>query len=73
MIAVEDAFYTYEYGDYYKILPAIHKWCDDPFRIKEGSKVSENFTYSSDTNKEWMSVETLKVWIENNRDKIGKL
>ena len=37
------------------------------------SKVSENFTYSSDTNKEWMSVETLKVWIENNRDKIGKL
>ena len=73
MIGTEDAPYTYEYEGYYKILPAIHRWSDDPSRIGAGLKVPSEFTYRSDNNPEWMSVETLKQWIAQNRDKIGKI
>lgn len=72
MISSEDSFSTYEYQDHFKILPAINFWCDDPNRIKDGKKVPEGFIYASDSNKEWMSVEQLKVWIQKNSQKIGK-
>ncbi len=72
MIGVEDALYTYEYDDYYKILPAIHDWCRDPLRINCGVRVSEDFVYSSDKNSDWMSIETLRVWIDLNRRQIGQ-
>lgn len=52
MISPEDSFSTYEYADYYKILPAINAWCDDPKRIKGGVKVPEGFAYTSDKNSE---------------------
>jgi FlaA1/EpsC-like NDP-sugar epimerase len=73
MIGAEDALYTYEYPQHFKILPAIHKWCNDPYRIKDGKKVADDFTYCSDNNPEWMSIETLQVWIAQNREKIGKI
>lgn len=73
MIGEEDALYTYEYQEHFKILPAIHNWSDDPFRIKDGKLVAENFTYSSDNNPEWMSVEELKAWISKNLSKLGKI
>jgi len=72
MIGIEDALYTYEYQEHYKILPAINNWSNDPFRIKEGKRVAEDFSYCSDTNTEWMSIETLQAWIEQNREKSGK-
>jgi UDP-N-acetylglucosamine 4,6-dehydratase len=71
MIGSEDALYTYEYSDYFKILPAIHNWNVDPKRTKGGKKVADGFVYSSDTNTEWMSVAQLQAWIEANRSKIG--
>jgi UDP-N-acetylglucosamine 4,6-dehydratase/5-epimerase len=71
MIGAEDALYTYEYSDYFKILPAIHNWSVDPRRIKDGRKVEEGFVYASNTNKDWMSVAQLQAWIEANRSKIG--
>jgi UDP-N-acetylglucosamine 4,6-dehydratase (inverting) len=67
MIGLEDAPYTYEYSDYYKILPAIHDWSSDPARINDGRKVANDFIYASDTNVEWMSVATLRAWIDENR------
>lgn len=73
MIGPEDALYTYEYPEHYKILPAIHQWNDDPNRISDGVKVAADFTYSSDNNKDWMSVENLRAWIALNSDKVGKL
>ena len=71
MIGEEDALHTYEYDQYYKILPAIHKWSDDPERIKDGQRVEEEFTYSSNNNDEWMSEIQLQAWIEENKSKIG--
>ncbi|CAN4272221.1 COG1086 Predicted nucleoside-diphosphate sugar epimerases [Methylophilaceae bacterium] len=73
MIGYEDALYTYEYHEHYKILPAIHNWCEDPERINGGKKVAPDFTYSSDNNTEWMSIEFLQTWINQYRDKVGKI
>ena len=73
MIGTEDALYTYEYPEHFKILPAINSWNDDPDRIKDGEKVDESFTYCSDNNTEWMSIESLQSWIVQNREHIGKI
>jgi UDP-N-acetylglucosamine 4,6-dehydratase (inverting) len=73
MIGTEDSQHTYEYADHYKILPAIHNWSQDPDRINSGKKVAPDFTYCSDNNTDWMSIDTLRVWIEQNRDKVGKI
>ena len=73
MIGLEDAPHTFAYADHYKILPMIHNWSSDPSRIKNGIKVDDNFTYTSDNNTEWMPMEELRVWIETNRSKVGKI
>lgn len=73
MISAEDAYYTYEYPEHFKILPAIHDWGTCPKRIKDGARVPEGFVYSSDNNREWMSDSELQAWIETNREKIGSI
>jgi UDP-N-acetylglucosamine 4,6-dehydratase len=73
MIGCEDAPYTYEYADYYKILPSIHNWSRDSNRINGGNLVASDFTYSSDQNTEWMCIETLRTWIEKNNKEIGQI
>ena len=73
MIGAEDSFYTYEYRDHFKILPAIHSWNLDQNRIKDGKKVEEGFSYTSDNNTEWMAPTELKSWVDSNRDKIGNI
>lgn len=72
MIAAEDAPFTFEYDDYFKILPAIHNWSKDPGRINGGTPVGPGFTYSSDNNPEWMDVEQLQKWIAENIDAMKK-
>ena len=73
MIGAEDAPHTYEYEGYYKVLPAIHNWSQDPRRINGGKLVDSNFTYSSDNNEEWMSIDELCSWISQNYERIGRL
>ena len=73
MIAPEDAPHTYEYSEHYKILPAIHNWSKDPERINGGKLVAPDFIYSSDNNIDWMDIDTLRTWINSNRDKVGKI
>ena len=68
MIGVEDAPYTFEYESYYKILPAIHDWYKDSERVKNGIRVSENFSYSSDNNNWWMTETELSKWVLENLD-----
>jgi UDP-N-acetylglucosamine 4,6-dehydratase (inverting) len=71
MISSEDAYYTYEYPDYFKILPNINNWSACSTRIKVGKKVQEGFIYTSDTNSQWMTDAQLKSWLEANYEKIG--
>ncbi|MCX7184864.1 MAG: UDP-N-acetylglucosamine 4,6-dehydratase (inverting) [Nitrosospira sp.] len=73
MIGPEDALHTYEYAEHYKILPAIHNWSQDPERINGGKLVAPDFTYCSNNNTDWMSIETLRGWINQNRDKIESI
>ena len=73
MIGEDDSIYTYEYDDYYKILPAINNWSSSKAMIKDGKPVENGFSYTSDNNKEWMEIEDLQQWIKNNKNKIGKI
>jgi FlaA1/EpsC-like NDP-sugar epimerase len=73
MISAEDAHYTYEYPEHFKILPTINDWANCPTRIKTGVKVPEGFVYASDNNAEWMSDRQLQDWIHLNKDKIGSI
>jgi UDP-N-acetylglucosamine 4,6-dehydratase len=73
MISAEDSEYTYEYSNYYKILPQINDWAKDTKRIKNGTKVPSGFVYSSDNNSDWMSNEELNDWIEANQKFIGNI
>jgi len=73
MISNEDSYSTYEYENYYKILPQINEWQKDNLRIKNGKKVSEGFVYSSENNKEWMTKNDLEKWLEFNQKYIVKI
>ena len=73
MISAEDAYYTYEYPEHFKILPVINNWGDSPERIKDGKRVPEGFVYASDNNTEWMSQEDLQAWVSANQHKIGQI
>jgi FlaA1/EpsC-like NDP-sugar epimerase len=73
MISSEDAHYTYEYPEHFKILPTTNGWANCPKRIKTGVKVPEGFVYASDNNAEWMTDKQLQDWIYMNKDKIGSI
>lgn len=69
MITASDSFFTYDLGKYYAILPQTTKWSMESF-IKEfkATKVTQGFTYSSESNTEWVSVEELRKLIRENVD-----
>lgn len=73
MIGEEDSFYTYEYPEHFKILPAINGWDTSAERIKDGRKVHEGFRYTSDNNTEWMTIAELQAWVAANHHKIGNI
>ena len=66
MIGVEDAMYTYEFKDYYKILPAINNLYKDKKRIGAGKIVLPDFEYKSNLNSHWMTKTELQKWIKLN-------
>lgn len=74
MISIEDAPFTYEYADYYKIIPAIvNDRCKIKAFVSGGKKVSESFTYDSLKNKDWVNLVDLKKWISQKKQDFEKL
>jgi FlaA1/EpsC-like NDP-sugar epimerase len=71
MISEEDSDFTYEYSDYYKILPSIFENQELNKYIKEGTKVPKGFSYSSDQNNSWFTSDQLRAWIKDNQSIIG--
>lgn len=71
MVSSDDANFTYEYEEYYKILPALNDWHLDKDRIKTGKKVPKDFSYTSKNNIDWMTKTELKNWIDKNKSSIG--
>lgn len=69
MISTEDCYYTFEYPEYFKILPSINNWGICENRIKDGKKVSEGFVYASNNNPQWMTDLQLKDWLHANSNK----
>lgn len=65
MITASDSYYTYDLGKYYTILPATHGWNLSEFVSAFNAKrVSEGFSYSSGSNTEWETVESLRSLIK---------
>lgn len=73
MISEEDAAFTYEYPEHFKILPQICEWGSFDAMIKDGKLVPAGFSYTSDNNHEWMTIPQLREWIESNREKVGRI
>lgn len=67
MIGPEDAPFTYEYEGHYKIVPAINDWTDHHRQVAGSSLVQQDFSYESNTNKEWMSESDLINWVSTFR------
>ena len=57
--------FTYDYGDYYKILPNLFNWADEPKRIKDGKKVAKGFQYKSNKNSN-TTIPELQKWLSAN-------
>ena len=71
MIGLEDAPYTYEYLDHYRIFPAINNWSKNQEVFQRGKKVPGDFLYTSDGNSEWLSMGGLHRWLAANQGNIG--
>ena len=71
MIGIDDAPFTYEFAEYFKVLPQINDWYLDADRIDCGRKVLDGFEYTSNNNKDWMQIEFLRKWISDNKNAIG--
>ncbi len=65
MISEDDASYTYEYGNYFKIIPSFLKKSQNSKYIKNGVKVKKGFSYSSDNNSDWITKKQLFEYIKS--------
>jgi UDP-N-acetylglucosamine 4,6-dehydratase (inverting) len=69
MITTSDAFYTYDLGNYYTIIPSNPRWKVNEFIEKNNAvKVPTGFKYNSGENTEWESVESLRKLIVEHVD-----
>ena len=69
MITASDAFYTYDLGKYYTILPTVTNFKLVDFISSFDAKlVPSGFNYSSGTNTEWETVDSLRALIKEHLD-----
>ena len=66
MIGQEDDRFTFDFGGHFRIYPAAI-YGMDRYEGHGGTAVEPGFSYSSDQNKEWMSQEELKSWLNQFR------
>lgn len=60
LIGEDDARHTLDMGEYYIIEPEFHWWTADPHESSGGTRVAEGFSYTSDSNGEWLGVDDLR-------------
>ena len=60
MIPGDESRNTYEYDTHYIIAPAFPEWGVFDFRSNGGRPVADGFTYSSETNDHWLTVDELR-------------
>ena len=59
LLTADESRHAIEAEDVYVVLPEHPWWTDEP-RWLEGKPLDEDFTYSSATNTDWLSVEDLR-------------
>lgn len=59
MVTVEDSATTYEYDKHFIVYPQV-TWNDKQKINLSGKKVKEGFSYSSDNNTQWLTVEEIR-------------
>lgn len=59
MISENDARRTYVFDDHYVIAPMLESWAASPVSLT-GKLAPEGFSYSSDTNDQWLNVEQIR-------------
>ena len=65
MISPDDSRRTIELPDRYVVSPIYAEW---PFTAPNGKEVIDGFSYKSDTNDLWLTIEQLKKLITNQND-----
>ena len=69
MITASDSYVTYDLGKYYAILPTVPVWNMDEFVTAfRAEKVPEGYSYNSENNGEFLSLDQLRELIINNLD-----
>jgi len=69
MITSSDSFFTYDLGKYYAILPQTTSWDINEFTDSfNAKKVPEGFSYNSNNNEEWETIESLRKLIKEHVD-----
>jgi UDP-N-acetylglucosamine 4,6-dehydratase (inverting) len=64
MITQSDSYLTYDLGNYFVILPPTHSWnLDDYIKENNAKVVPKGFSYNSENNKEWETVDSLRKLI----------
>ena len=74
MIGLDESNNTYEFKDYYVIIPAIFNKSKFKQFLKKSKKVKNNFVYSSNTNTKWLTQNKFKKWLTDfikNQDKLS--
>lgn len=64
MITREDARNTYDFKDFYIIYPRAYWWDEKCYFTPGGTKVREDFEYSSNSNGNWLSIHAIKEQLE---------
>lgn len=69
MITSSDSFFTYDLGKYYAIIPQTPNWKIADFITEFNAKIVEQgFSYNSETNTEWETVNSLRTSIKEHVD-----
>lgn len=64
MISEEDSAHTFEYDNYYKIVPEIINQYTQADFIKGGKPCDPGFSYTSGCNKDWWTIEAMREWLK---------
>ncbi len=69
MITSSDSFFTYDLGKYYAIIPQTPNWNIDEFKNHfSANLVTPGFSYDSENNEDWETVESLRKLIVEHVD-----
>lgn len=66
MITSDDAISTIEFDDYYVIIPSTESKYLEKYKEKQFKSVDSDFSYSSDNNTDWLTIDEFKQLVSEN-------